>query len=68
MPTNSFTMGIRHPVPKQHKNSFGEYSTSSNRLNESSSSSLTKRINEALEKTQDVFKSYEKFNKKLSRM
>ena len=66
-PTNSFTQGVNQVSTRAHKSSFGDYSTSS-RLNESSSSSLTKRISEALEKTQDVFKNYEKFTRRKSRL
>ncbi len=64
---SSFTAGTSYSVianpqarPKVHKSSFGDYSTSSYRLNEESlrEDSLKKRVSHALEKTQEAFKIY----------
>lgn len=67
--SNSFIIHKNAERIKTHKFSFADYSTNSNRLDESSSkeSSLTKRINSALEKTEFAFKFYEKYSRKKSR-
>lgn len=74
---SSFTAGTSYSVianpqarPKVHKSSFGDYSTSSYRLNEESvrEDSLKKRVNHALEKTQEAFKIYEKYSRRKRRI
>ena len=65
--TNSFIYDNNLSKTKIHKSSFGDYSTTSNKLNESTTSkedSLTKRVSTALEKTQEAFKYYEIFSRK----
>ena len=68
--SNSFIQDDSLSKTKIHKSSFGDYSTNSNKLNESTNSkedSLTKRISTAMEKTQEAFKFYEKFARKKSK-
>jgi hypothetical protein len=74
---SSFTAGTSYSVianpqarPKVHKSSFGDYSTSSYRLNEESvrEDSLKKRVSHALEKTQEAFKIYEKYSRRKRRI
>ncbi len=52
-----------------HKSSFGDYSTTSYRLNEETrEDSLTKRISSALEKTELAFKTYERYSRRKRRV
>lgn len=68
--TNSFVgPDSNRTKMKYHKSSFGDYSTTSHRLNEEAGkdATLKTRVSTALEKTQEAFKFYENYYKRRGR-